>query len=85
MRNCRWVEYKEYMYRGVARIFSEVRAILQIALPPPSGPPPPEEKKTTTAFPNYRFGYVVSLRVFSAFEMTLATYKIICRVFGSID
>ena len=48
-------------------------------------PPPPEEKKTTTAFPNYRFGYVVSLRVFSAFEMTLATYKIICRVFGSID
>ena len=49
-------------------------------------PPPHEEKKTTTtAFPNYRFGYVVSLRVFSAFEMTLATYKIICRVFGSID
>ena len=50
-------------------------------------PPPPEEKKQQQqpSLIIYRFGYVVSLRVFSAFEMTLATYKIICRVFGSID
>ena len=51
--------------RGIARIFSEVRAILQnrFAHPPP--------KKIL----NYIFGYFVSLRVFfSAFEF-------ICRVF----
>ena len=53
--------------------------------PLPPTPLPEEKETTTTAFPNYRFGYVVSLRLFSAFEMTLATYKIICRVFGSID
>ena len=50
-----WLEALELVaFRGVARIFSEVRAILQIALPPPSGPLPPKKKKTTTtAFPNY--------------------------------
>ena len=45
--------------RGVARIFSEVRTILQNTLHPP--PPPPRKKKT---FLDLRFGYVVSVTVF---------------------
>ena len=44
--------------RGVARIFSEVRTILQITLHPHTLPPP---KKN---FRDERFGYVVSLTVF---------------------
>ena len=38
--------------------------------------PPPSQKKNNC---------VVSLRVFSAYEMTLATCKILCRLFGPID
>ena len=69
-------ELSSAITRGVARIFSEVRKILQTA-PYPSLPPPP---------PNQKSNYVVSLRVFFCIhQMTLATCKILCRVFGSID
>ena len=67
------------MNQGRNQDFSEARTILQIALNPP--PPPPLKKK----FLDERFGYVVSLRVFSGYEMTLATYEILFQVFGSID
>ena len=65
------------MNQGRSQDFSEARTILEIAL----NPPPPPQKK----FLDERFGYVVSLRVFSGYEMTLATYEILFQVFGSID
>ena len=51
-------------------------------LPPPP-PPPPLKKKQNSLIID--FGSVVGLRVFSAYEMTWATYEIICWLFGSID
>ena len=65
-------------YRGLARIFSEVRTILQITFHPT---PPPKKKKLSwlkiwlRCKPN---------SFFSPYEMTLATYEILCQVFGSI-
>ena len=60
------------MNQGRSQNFSEVRIIFQIALDsaPPPPPPPPQTKKNKKNFLDYRFGYVVSLRVFSAYEMT---------------
>ena len=69
-------ELSSAITRGVARIFSEVRTILQTAPYPSTLPSPPPKKSN----------YVVSLRVFFCIhQMTLATCKILCRVFGSID
>ena len=48
--------------RGVARIFLEVRTILQIALPPP--PPTKPGKPRQKKYLHYRFGNIVNLRVF---------------------
>ena len=49
-----------YSTRGVARIFSEVRTILQITL----HPHPPPQKKRKKTFLDLRFDCVVSLTVF---------------------
>ena len=65
------VLHKYLDFRGVARISSEVRGIL-------FAPPP---KKTSL---NWKFGNVVSLRIFSAYEITLATSEILVA-FGWID
>ena len=64
--------------RGVARIFSEVRTILQIALHPtrnsPNPPPPITTTTTTTnkSFLDKKFVYVVSLTVFFCLWITLS-------------
>ena len=66
--------------RGVARIFSEVRTILQITLHPPPRPFPAPKN-----FSWFKIRLVVSLTVFFLYtKFTLATYEILCRVFGSI-
>ena len=59
--------------QGLDGIFSEVRTIFQIAFTPRLHPPPPQKKIL-----DWRFGYLVSLRVFSAYEW-------LCRVFESIN
>ena len=44
-------------------------------------PPPPPKKKN---FLDYKFGNVVSLRVFSAYEITLATSEILVAFLGEL-
>ena len=55
--------------RGVARIFSEVRTILQITLH--QHPPPPQKKKTSLI---KIWLHCKPKSFFSVYEMTLATY-----------
>ena len=69
----------EFIFRGVVRIFSELRTILQIALHHSFLP---EKKK----LPWLRIWLRCKPKsFFSTYEMTLAAYEILCRVFGSID
>ena len=60
-----------YLFRGVASIFSGVRTIHQMRLNPSAHP--------TVMFPKVRLS--VSLSVFTVFEMTQVTCKILCRHF----
>ena len=48
--------------------------------PPPKKRPPPQKKR-----PWFKIWLRSKPRVFSAYEMTLAAYEILCRVFGCID
>ena len=64
--------------RGVARIFSEVRTIFQITLHPHTLPPP--QKKLSW----WKIWLRCKSNSFFPHIMTLATYEILWRVFGSV-